>query len=194
VGIVLNFTHASAASPSQADQNAARWFDGYFYRWFLDPVYGCRYPADMVEAYFQAGHLPNGLDFVQPGDMEAMAVPTDFLGVNYYTRAVLRDENAADNLPHTVVSSSEETAMGWEIYPDGLYELLCRLHFAYQIPKLYIAENGCAYHDRPGADGRIHDDRRTDYLRRHFAATQRAIQAGSPVQGYFVWSLMDNFE
>jgi len=194
VGIVLNFTHASAASASQPDQNAARWFDGYFNRWFLDPVYGRRYPADMVEDYTAAGHLPNGMDFVQPGDMEAIAVPTDFLAVNYYTRAILRDEEATDNLPQTVVSSGEETAMGWEIYPAGLYQLLCRLHFAYQIPKIYIAENGCAYSDGPGDDGKVRDERRISYLRRHFAAAQRAIQAGSPVQGYFVWSLMDNFE
>lgn len=194
VGIVLNFTHASAASSSPADQNAARWFDGYFNRWFLDPVYGRHYPADMVEAYSQMGALPNGMEFVQPGDMEAIAASTDFLAVNYYTRAVLRDEEAAGNLPQTVFPSGEETAMGWEIYPNGLYELLCRLHFAYQIPKLYITENGCAYSDGPGDDDKVRDKRRISYLHRHFAATQRAIQAGAPVQGYFVWSLMDNFE
>jgi len=84
--------------------------------------------------------------------------------------------------------------MDWEIYPDGLYSLLCRLHFDYQTPKIIITENGASYPDGPGPDGKVHDQKRIDYLRSHFAAVARARAAGAPVAGYFVWSLMDNFE
>jgi beta-glucosidase len=93
---------------------------------------------------------------------------------------------AAANLPRT--------EMDWEVYPHGLYSLLCRLYFDYGIPKLYVTENGCSYSNGPGEDGRVHDARRTDYLRQHFLAAHRAILAGVPLAGYFVWSFMDNFE
>ena len=84
--------------------------------------------------------------------------------------------------------------MGWEVYPQGLYNLLNRLHFEYQMPKLYVTENGCSYSEGPDADGRVADQRRLDYLRDHFAAARQAMQNGVPLAGYFVWSLMDNFE
>jgi beta-glucosidase len=86
------------------------------------------------------------------------------------------------------------TEMGWEIYPEGLYQLLLRLHSAYNVPKIYITENGVSYLDAPGDDGRVRDVRRIDYLREHLNACQRAITAGVPLAGYFQWSLMDNFE
>jgi len=196
VGIVLNFEPSEPASPSAADFQAARRREGYFSRWFLDPVYGRHYPADMVAEYAANGFLPNGLDFVRGGDMEAIAAKTDFLGVNYYTRAVVRDEQAADNLPQTVFAApaAERTEMGWEVYPQGLYNLLNRLHFEYQASKLYVTENGCSYSDGPDASGHIRDQRRLNYLRDHFAAVRRAMQNGVPLAGYFVWSLMDNFE
>jgi beta-glucosidase len=194
VGITLNFTHAMPASSSAADQAAARWADGYSNRWFTDPVYGRHYPADMVAAYQAQGYLPNGLDFVQAGDMEAIAVPTDFLGVNYYTRAVVRNPMVEENNPQTLFDDLPKTEMGWEVYPEGLYQLLCRLHFEYQVPKLYITENGASYSTEPGADGKVDDQERLDYLRQHFTATHRAIEAGAPVAGFFVWSFMDNFE
>jgi beta-glucosidase len=196
VGITLNLEPAEPASASGVDYQAARYRDGYFNRWFLDPVYGRGYPADMVAAYSKAGHLPDGLNFVQEGDYEALASHTDFLGVNYYSRAVLRDEEAADNLPPTnlIAPESEWTEMAWEVYPDGLYSLLNRLHFDYAPLKIYITENGASYSDGPDGNGRVADQRRLDYLRGHFSAAHRAIQNGVPLAGYFVWSLMDNFE
>lgn len=196
VGITLNFTYSQPASNSEADLAAARRFDGNFNRWFLDPVFGRHYPADMVAAYETAGYLPDGLDFVELGDYEAMAVPMDFLGVNYYTRAVLRDEDAPDNDPVLVERDPVEvrTEMDWDIFPQGLYELLCRVRYDYGAPKIYITENGASYSDGPDADGRIADERRRVYMRDHFAAVHRAIQAGVPVDGFFVWSLMDNYE
>lgn len=196
VGITLNFSWVEPASRSAADLNAARWADGYSNRWFLDPVYGRGYPADMVDAFTAAGFLPNGLDFVQPGDMAAMAVPTDFLGVNYYTRDVVKARSAGNPVPTPAreAATLPRTEMDWEVYPNGLYKLLCRLYFDYDVPKLYITENGCSYSDGPSEDGAVHDARRTDYLRQHFLAAHRAILAGAPVAGYFVWSFMDNFE
>jgi beta-glucosidase len=196
VGIALNFEEAVPASDSAADYHAARLWHGQLGRWFLDPVYGRHYPADVVAHYEAEGYLPAGMDFVQPGDMETIAVPTDFLGVNYYTRRVCRDERAVDNRPQTVFAApaSERTEMGWEVEPEELYRLLSRLHFEYRIPKIYITENGCSYMDGPDVHGRVADQRRIDYLEGHLTAVHRAISQGVPVAGYMQWSLMDNFE
>ncbi len=97
-------------------------------------------------------------------------------------------------VPADEVATLPRTDMDWEIYPHGLYSLLCRMHFNYGIPKLYVTENGCSYADGPGEDGAVHDARRTEYLRQHFLAAHRAILAGVPLAGYFVWSFLDNFE
>jgi beta-glucosidase len=196
VGITLNFTVAEPATRSGPDQVAARWADGYSNRWFVDPVYGRGYPADMVEAFTQGGLMPNGLDFVEPGDMATISVPTDFLGVNYYTREVVKAQSEEMPLPDSAreAATLPRTEMDWEVYPKGLYNLLCRLYFDYNMPKLYITENGCSYGDGPDAEGRVHDARRTDYLRQHFLAAHRAMLAGVPLDGYFVWSFLDNFE
>ena len=196
VGITLNFTPADAASPSRADFDATRWFDGYYNRWFLDALYGRGYPADMVADYEDAGYLPHGMDFVHPNDLYTIANLTDFLGVNMYTREVVRAQGVADNLPQTVFAApaEERTEMGWEIHPQSLYRLLLRLYADYPIGKLYITENGASYSDGPDANGQINDQRRVAYLRDHLAACHRAIQAGVPLEGYFQWSLMDNFE
>jgi beta-glucosidase len=196
VGITLNFTPGDPASASEADWQAWRHHDGYIHRWFLDPLYGRHYPADMVADYTALGYLPKGLTFIQDGDLAAIAAQTDFLGVNYYSRAVIRDEKAAANLPQTIFPApqAEWTDMGWEVYPEGLYSLLNRLHFEYRPPKLFITENGASYADGPDSEGRVRDERRVAYLRDHLAAAHRAVQNGVPLAGYFCWSLMDNFE
>ena len=199
VGITLNLTPAEPASPSRADRDACRHFDGYFNRWFLDPVYGRRYPSDMLADYASDGRLPKDWDrLVASGDLEAIAEPTDFLGVNYYNRAVVRSESVpeAKNLPRTVflAPESEWTEMGWEVYPDGLYRILCRVHFEYGPRSLYITENGASWSDGPGSDGRVRDERRRVFVQEHLRAARRAMAAGVPLDGYFVWSLMDNFE
>jgi beta-glucosidase len=128
--------------------------------------------------------------------MEAIAVPTDFLGVNTYTRAVVRagTVDKTGGLPVEVAQSGEHTDIGWEVYSEGMYELLNRLYFGYGATKLYITENGCAYSDGPDAAGVINDEKRIAYLRAYLTAAHRAIQNGVPLAGYFVWSLMDNFE
>ncbi len=192
VGITLNFEWIDPACRSAADARMARESDGRFNRWFLDPLYGRHYPADAVAGFAPA--LPNGLEFVLPGDLDAIATPTDFLGVNYYTRRVARDETAADNLPQAIFADRARTDIGWEEYPEGLYNLLNRLHFEYRPPKLYITENGASFNEGPDATGRVADTRRVNYLHDHFSAAHRAISNGVPLAGYFVWSLMDNFE
>lgn len=201
VGITLNINRMVPASRSATDLAVQRWEDGLWVRWFVDPLYGRHYPADVVAELDANGAFPDGvLAFVQPGDLETIAVPTDFLGLNYYNRTIVRSERVAeaDNLPPTVIAAPRDpdhwTEMGWENYADGLFETLARLTFDYQVPKLYVTENGASYSDGPGADGRVHDARRIDYLRKHLTAAWRAIQIGVPLAGYFVWSLLDNFE
>ncbi len=193
VGITLNFEAKLAASGSTADIRKTRIEDGTFNRWFADALYGRHYPADIVDYY--SPHFPHGFDFIQPGDFEAISVPTDFLGVNYYTRVIVRDTDAIDNDPQTLFPDLPQTEMpNWEIFPEGLYNLLNRLHFEYRPPRIYITENGASFSDGPDESGRIADARRRAYLESHFAAAHNAIRNGVPLAGFFVWSLMDNFE
>lgn len=197
VGIVLNLVPAEPASASRADHDACRAFDGGFNRWFLDPLYGRGYPADVIADHRAAGYLDDGaLPFVQAGDLEAIATPTDFLGVNYYSRAINRSTTVAeaDNAPVMVVASDDRTDMGWEVAPDGLLALLRRVHADYAPARLYITENGAAYGTAPDDDGRVRDVARQRYLWTHFAAAHQAIAEGIPLAGYYLWSLLDNFE
>lgn len=193
VGLALNPTEVVAASPSQADLWAANLEDGIRNRLFLDPLYHRGYPVDVIEHMMEREAVP--FDYVEAGDLDAIAAPTDFLGVNYYNRTIARDDNAPDNLPETVTAEgNEHTEMGWEVYAPGLYNLLCRLHFDYRPASMIITENGASYSDAPDAAGRVDDARRTRYLQEYLAEAQRAIDAGVPLDGYFVWSFMDNFE
>ncbi len=200
VGITLVHIPLLRTSPTIDNYAMYRKFDGYFNRWFLDPLYGRHYPADRVAEYIKAGYLPkDGMVFVQPGDLEAIAAETDFLGVNYYFPVLMRSKApvvAENDLLFLVVSDEdlEYTDMGIHIYPEGLYHILNRLYFDYHPPKIYITENGASFGEGPDDNGRINDQRRTDYLHEHLAVAHRAIEAGVPLAGYFAWSLMDNFE
>ena len=195
VGLVNIHTPTYPATDSEADRDAARWFDGFFNRWYLDPVLRGTYPADAVADRVARGHLPGPeLPFAPDGDLAAMSVPIDFLGVNYYSRVVMRAGD--DGLPVAVPppASRPVTDMGWEVYPDGLRESLLRIHRDYGPRPLYITENGAAYTDPVNPDGRIDDARRIEYLRGHLEAAARAAAQGVPLAGYFLWSLLDNFE
>lgn len=197
VGITLNVGWGAAGSNSAADLDAARYQDGKWFRWFADPVYGRGYPADKVADWERDGALPNGLNFVKGDDMKVMAAPTDFIGLNYYARNIHRVDTP-DNEPQTVfakpLTPENWTEMGWEVYPEGLTGVLARTYFDYQPLKIYVTENGASYSTPPDAKGNVPDVHRTNYLRSHFAAAQRAIEVGVPLAGYFVWSLLDNFE
>ncbi|NNE08806.1 MAG: beta-glucosidase [Gemmatimonadetes bacterium] len=195
VGIVLNLTPASPATDRAEDRDAARWMDGFFNRWFLDPLYHARYPEDAVADRIARGHLPSsGMPFVETGDLEAIAQKLDFLGINYYGRAVMRMNEGGRPESVPMAPKDELTDMGWEVYPDGLHDLLVRVNRDYAPSPIYITENGAAYADGPDADGRVSDPRRIDFHRGHLRAIHRAIADGVPVAGYFAWSLLDNFE
>jgi beta-glucosidase len=189
-GITLNLSPQIPASPSEADALAARQGDGMLNRLFLDPLSGRGYPQDMIEDYRQE------MPYVQAGDLAVIAAPMDFLGVNYYMRNIARSEAIpeSENEPPTVTPNPDLTEMGWEVYPEGLYEILARLKADYDFPAYYVTENGMACADHVGADGQVFDSRRVAYLRDHFIQAARAIAEGVPLRGYFVWSLVDNFE
>jgi len=198
VGITLNLVPAMPASPSAADYDGFRRVDGTMNRWYLDPLYGRGYPVDVLADARAAGHLPPGeWALIEPDDLAIIATRCDFLGVNYYTRAVARSRiPEADNLPRTVdvAPPSEHTDMGWEVYPQGLTDILLRVHLDYRPGPLFVTENGAAYATAPGRDGRIRDTQRVRFLHDHLLAARRAIDAGVPLAGYFAWSLLDNFE
>jgi beta-glucosidase len=185
VGITIDLLRVEPASGAPADVAAARRLDGTRNRWILDPILRGAYPEDILE------HFGPALPRFEDGDLAAIAAPLDFLGVNYYTRNVV----AAGPGGEAVVVEPEGpcTAMGWEVYPDGLAQLLVRLRDEYDCPPIYVTENGAAYEDRV-VDGRIDDPQRTAYLDAHLGALGDAIEAGAPVRGYFLWSLLDNFE
>jgi beta-glucosidase len=190
VGIALDFRPQTAASPSAADRAAAWHEGGIINRWFFDPVAGRGYPEDLRRAY------GDEMQCIQSGDLDKIAAPLDFLGLNYYFRNIARSNliSETENLPRTVVPNGEFTEMGWEVYPDGMYEMLGEVHFAYKFPALYITENGAAYPDQLRPDGQVEDLARIAYIRRHLRKVWEAIKIGVPVRGYFVWSLLDNFE
>ena len=186
VGISLNLAHSYPASDSPEDEAAAWEIDGGGNRWFLDPIFRGSYPADLLERNALVAPV------LQDGDLEAIAAPIDFLGVNNYFRFVV---GATPDGPKLVTDPEAlHTDMGWEVYPDGLHALLTRVAEDYAPPAIYITENGAAFGDVRGHDGRVHDPERTRYLQTHIDAVARAAADGVPVKGYFVWSLLDNFE
>ncbi len=183
LGIVLNQSPIHAATDSETDRAKARLDDGLIIRWYMDPLLHGRYPDDVVS------HLGDDAPMVEPGDMQLIRQPLDFLGINYYTRSVAATgAGKDDSAPHR-----EVTDMGWEVFPDGLSELLRRLHDDYSLPPIYIMENGAAYKDEVRGE-RVADVDRIRYLYSHIAALADALETGVDVRGYFVWSLLDNFE
>jgi beta-glucosidase len=188
VGIALALTHTYPASESEGDERAARLADGSFNRWYLDPLHGRGYPEDMVE------HFAPDAPTVEDGDLDAIAAPLDFLGVNYYFRQLVREDPDGGGPVLVRDPDWSFTAMGWEVYPDGLYDLLVRLRDDYGPRAISIFENGAAYDDLREHDGEVRDPERQAYLDEHLGAVGRAIDDGVPVRGYFVWSFLDNFE
>jgi len=152
-------------------------------RWYVEPLLTGDYPADVLE------ELGEDAPSILPGDMAAIQVPLDFLGVNYYMRTVVSATRAWD----IQNSGNPITDMGWEVYPDGLTSLLVRLHRDYPLPPILITENGAAFKDEL-VDGQVHDVQRQNYIQNHIAAVHEAMRQGVRVDGYFVWSLLDNFE
>jgi beta-glucosidase len=185
LGITLDLTHVSG------EPAAARRLDGHRNRWFLDAVLRGEYPADMVELYERN---VGPLDFVRDGDLEEIAAPIDFLGVNFYQPAIVRSGGGPLEV-EDVPSDGPHTAMGWTVEPTSLTTLLLRIQRDYGAIPLVITENGASYDDPP-LDGQavVEDPQRVAFLRDHIRAVELAVREGVDVRGYYVWSLLDNFE
>ena len=194
IGIALNLHHVEAASETDADRAAARLHDGTANRWFLDPVLGRGYPRDVVAAYEPI------LEGIDVAELDEGTPPIDVLGVNYYTRHVVRaprDGEVIDGPEPTVGVGGglPVTEMGWEVAPDGLRLLLERIQRDYAPPPMAITENGAAFVDVVGADGSVRG-RASAWPTTATTSPRRPRRSrpGVPVEGYFAWSLMDNYE
>ncbi|MBZ4645305.1 MAG: beta-galactosidase [Clostridia bacterium] len=193
IGITLNLVpvYPDPSSHNEEDAAAAIRRDGFQNRWFLDPVFKGRYPADMINWYSKKVVVP----VITQEDLDIISTPVDFLGINYYMPGYIKADPDAWplELKH-VFTGKDRTAMGWEIYPEGLYDLLVRLHKDYNGIKIMVTENGAAFNDIVNREGKVEDDNRLDFLYKHFIQAYRAIQDGVNLTGYYVWSFMDNFE
>jgi beta-glucosidase len=191
VGLVVNIEPKYPASDAPADRDATARADAYMNRQYLDPVVTGRYPAELSAIFGEAWPVWPAEDFA------LIQQPIDFLGVNYYTRNVTRFDPTAWPLRAAPVRQRRATytETEWEVFPQGLTDVLLWVKERYGSIPLYVTENGAAFYDPPSAAGdRLQDPLRVDYLRGHIAAVHRAIDAGVDVRGYFVWSLLDNFE
>ena len=188
VGIVINVTPAVPATDNQDDRNAAQLADGFDNRWFLDPVFGRTYPADVIDTL---GASPE----IHSGDMKLIAQDLDFLGVNFYSRQTVAADQNSKPLPIRSVNREnvKRTAMNWEVHPQAFEEILLRISKEYSPKAIYITENGSAWNDEV-INGEIIDDERIDYLARHLDVMRSAKNQGAPILGYFAWSFLDNFE
>jgi beta-glucosidase len=192
VGITQNMAPAWPVDPSSdADRAAAAHLDGLHNRTYADPVLLGRYPADLESLY-------PGADFgvIHGGDLDVIAAPIDFLGVNYYfpNRVTAPGPDNPLGFETVPIEGAELTSFGWPVVPSAFTELLLTLRERYpDLPPIFVTENGAAFEDRPEG-GEVHDDRRVAYLDSHLTALAAAIEAGADVRGYFCWSLLDNFE
>ncbi|ADL51094.1 GH1 family beta-glucosidase [Clostridium cellulovorans] len=190
IGITLNLSTCYSNSADEEDIAAAHRSDGWNNRWFLDAALKGTYPEDMIKIFSDTNIMPE-----LPKELFTEVFETsDFLGINYYTRQVVKNNSEAFIGAESVAMDNPKTEMGWEIYPQGLYDLLTRIHRDYGNIDLYITENGAAFNDMVNRDGKVEDENRLDYLYTHFAAALSAIEAGVPLKGYYIWSFMDNFE
>ncbi|MGN7800288.1 GH1 family beta-glucosidase [Leifsonia sp. 22587] len=212
LGITLNLTTAVPNDPAdELDLDAARRIDGLWNRMYLEPLLLGAYPSDVLEDVREHRFE----ELVHDGDLDVIAAPLDFLGVNHYHDDNVSGHPLGADEPAPVVPTGRPTsspfvgsefvtfpsrhlpatAMGWEVNPNGLHALLVRLTRDYPaLPPLYITENGAAYDDVVSEDGQVHDREREEYILAHIDAVGRAIDDGADVRGYFVWSLLDNFE
>jgi beta-glucosidase len=199
VGIALDFYPAYAADDRPETLLAVKHADTFRNRWFLDPLFRGHYPDDL---FTDLGVTPPP---IREDDFSIISVPIDFLGVNYYSRMLVRGRTDTVTIAeHTVPPDSYEaveripgasyTEMGWEIFPDGLANILTRIYREYAPKALVVTESGAAFNDHWDGNDNIHDQRRIDYLRGHIQTVAQVIHQGVPIEGYVVWSFLDNFE
>ena len=196
IGITLNLLPTYPQTDSEADARAATLSDGYTNRWYLEPVFNGAYPSDMLDYFGERFSL----DWIRHGDLERVAQPIDFLGVNYYARRVVRAPRPGEQAEFAWVVRTETTTgiptsdLGWEMTPPVLRDLLIHLRDTYRGPTILVTENGCSLNDEIAPDGGVRDPRRIAFFDGHLRAVEEAIDAGVDVRGYFAWSLLDNFE
>ncbi|WP_407992028.1 GH1 family beta-glucosidase [Kitasatospora sp. CMC57] len=202
VGITLNLDRIHTASDRPEDLAALRRAEVLHNEVWTQPLFSGRYPADEAETWAGQADGP----WRRPGDLELIGAPLDFLGINFYRpitvaaaphRAEDPEQRSAVDIGVTELDpyGTRHTTMGWPVVPAAFTELLTGLHGRYpELPPIWITENGCADPDTVGPDGQVHDTGRIDYLADHLAAVADAIAAGVDVRGYFLWSLLDNFE
>jgi beta-glucosidase len=197
LGVTLNLSPVRPSRDREADREAARRVDGQVNRLYLDAIFRGEYPEDILEHY----RGESDFSFVRDGDLEKISVPVDFFGVNYYMRHMVReDDTGSDDVFSSVRAraviprNAERTAMGWPVESDGLREILVRLHEEYTRTPIYITENGRAAHDYVDPEGEVKDEERVAFFDAHFRAAREAMERSVDLRGYFVWSLLDNFE
>ena len=184
-GIVLNFTPTYAVDDKAENIEAAKFADDYFNQWYIKPLFDGKYP-DILQQLPENCH-PD----IHVGDMEIISHPIDFLGVNFYTRLVYKAVEG--DFFEELSPTGQLTDIGWEIYPQAFSDLLLSLNKLYDLPPIYITENGAAMADKI-VNNEVNDIDRIDYYQQHLLAVNEAIVQGVDVHGYFAWSLMDNFE
>ncbi|WP_239123939.1 GH1 family beta-glucosidase [Rhizocola hellebori] len=199
ISLAINAGVVRAFSDDPADLDAARRIDGMLNRIFLDPIFKGAYPQDVLADTAQTSDW----SFVREGDLEIIGAPIDGLGLNYYQPDLVSAANPPRDDPHGPYPTGDRvtwhraegprTDMDWPIDPSGLEEILLRIKRDYGDIALYITENGAAFPDKV-VDGQVQDTERIDFLHRHLVAAHQALQAGANLRGYFVWSLLDNFE
>lgn len=189
IGIALNLSPVHPASDHEEDRAAARLYDGFLNRTILDPLFRKEYPQDITAL---AGPF---FPTMEPDDMQTIAEPLDFLGVNYYTRTVVRhDPNVPFVQLSPVLPPASNYSQMWEIYPPGIAELVLRVWEDYRPGKIFLTENGVCVPDGVDFDGKVRDNRRIQYLQDHLIELHKVFDQGVPLIGYLAWSLLDNFE
>lgn len=196
VGTAFSMSPAEPATPSEADQAAAKRHHAYNNIWFLETALRGKYP----EAY--VGGNPYKAMGMQTGDEDKMRVPLDWIGINYYNRSIISAKTvAADATNEERLGYSRQRGMmgaitdnGWEVWPRGIHDIVTQISREYDRPVIEITENGCAYDDAPTLDGRVPDTRRIEFYRGHLTELAQAIKDGADVRGYHAWSFLDNFE
>ena len=191
IGITLNMDCIYPRTDSSKDIEASELSHAIANRWFADPIFKGAYPQEAVDCYCRKGLLPE----TKSSDLEIISTPIDFLGLNnYYSKVVSYDSKGWPGELKSEFFWKDYTEMGWGVNPQGLFDLLIRLHKDYNGVKIYITENGAAFRDMVSSNGEVYDTNRVEYLKRYLTNAHSAIIAGVNLQGYFLWSLMDNFE
>ena len=191
IGITLNMNPVYPVSNNDKDTAAAKRFSEFLNKWFAEPVLKGTYPADLLKWFMDRELVPEIID----GDMDIISQPIDFLGINnYYSSFIRHNDNNWPICASGTDTGKDKTEMEWEIYPEGLHDLIMYLDKEYSGIKIIITENGAAFNDIVNYEGKVEDDNRLNYLYKYLEQVHRAIGEGANVTGYYAWSLLDNFE